>query len=293
MSMLVEPDPSMPKTATALPREGWKRCTRRSPCPICSRTKYCSLTPDGTAVICTKVESKYPTKNGAWLHPLCERPHGPRHHHLALVPPRRFDLEELTRRLAANVTGDRLKAFADKLGVDPLALKALGIGWTGRIWSFPMTNAKGEIVGLRYRNWRGEKWSERGGHEGVFRRLGAELADGLLMMPEGPTSSAALMTLGFEVVGRPNCSGAVYYCCELARGRDVVVVADRDEGGHGQRGAEALAQQLVRCARSVRIITPPVKDVRDYLRAGASRNDIDALVESAPARHLTVRHRHG
>ncbi|HEX5050416.1 MAG TPA: hypothetical protein VFZ65_01460 [Planctomycetota bacterium] len=171
------------------------------------------------------------------------------------------------------------------------SLIALGVGWNGGAWSFPMTNARGDVVGIRYRNWRGEKWSERGGHEGVFRHLHSAVGNGPLLMPEGPTSSAAVLTLGFEVIGRPNDRGGGRYCCELALGRDVVVVADRDEGGQGQRGAQGLAHQLVRWATSVQVITPPVKDLRDWLLSGASRNDVDRLIAAAPMQRLQVRYR--
>lgn len=42
---------------------------RKSPCPVCKRESWCSTNADRTFVICKKVESDYPAKNGkGWIH---------------------------------------------------------------------------------------------------------------------------------------------------------------------------------------------------------------------------------
>jgi hypothetical protein len=69
----------------------------------------------------------------------------------------------------------------------------------------------------------------------------------------------------------------------------VVVVADADEPG--RRGAEKLASVLRVYVPGVRVIEPPdgVKDVRAWKRAGATRADVEHLIQAAPARRPTVR----
>lgn len=51
------------------PFNDWEEVTKRNPCPICQRTSWCVVKPDGSAVLCRRVETgskrtKY-DKNGA------------------------------------------------------------------------------------------------------------------------------------------------------------------------------------------------------------------------------------
>jgi DNA primase len=122
--------------------------------------------------------------------------------------------------------------------------------------------------------------SVKGGHEGLF--VPSELpAGGLLLVTEGPTDCAAMLTLGFPAGGRPSCRGGVEPVCGLARGRPVVIVADADEPG--RLGADALAIVLARLCPAVRVIRPPdgVKDARAWLQRGATARDVRAAIEAA------------
>jgi len=119
----------------------------------------------------------------------------------------------------------------------------------------------------------------RGGREGLFLPEG-EPAE-CLFLPEGPTDTAALLSLGFFAVGRPSCQGGVSHAVGYVRRhrpRQVVVVADADTPG--QDGARRLAAVLRALARDVRLLMPPPphKDVRDWVRDGATKQDIEAAV---------------
>jgi hypothetical protein len=96
------------------------------------------------------------------------------------------------------------------------------------------------------------------------------------------------MDLGFAVIGRPSCNGASVHCVRLARGRDVVIIADADEPG--QRGAVSLASTLRLYCPSVRIVTPPAphKDARAWVRAGAIQADVQAVIDAADPHQLRV-----
>src|SRR5262245_21246221 len=48
----------------------WPRVTRRNPCPICGKPDWCEFAPEGRRVLCMRVESRWPTKNGGWMHNL-------------------------------------------------------------------------------------------------------------------------------------------------------------------------------------------------------------------------------
>ena len=202
-------------------------------------------------------------------------------------------------RLAAeyNVVVDisELQDLADELGVSVQSLMRLRTGWSQlhRAWSFPMHDVEGRVRGIRLRTWAGQKFSVKGGRDGLFVpvRLGYE---GLLLACEGPTDTAALLDTGFEAVGRPNCTGGVRQFCELVRRKKpegVVIVADVDSHGAGQRGAEALASAVLVYSPSVRVIRPPdgVKDARAWLRAGATHEDVDAVIAAAPIRTLKTK----
>ncbi len=66
---------------------------------------------------------------------------------------------------------------------------------------------------------------------------------------------------------------------------DVVVAADRDPPG--QRGAAKLADVLVLHA-PVRVITPPAKDMREWISGGATAADVRSLIVRAPPLGLRV-----
>ena len=116
------------------------------------------------------------------------------------------------------------------------------------------------------------------------------------MVSEGLTDTAALLDLGYtSVVGRPSSTGGVKLLVELVQRRqpdEVVIVADGDEPG--RRGADNLASVLLVYCPMVRVLVPKhFKDVRDFLRAGGTRQQLEQAIETAPARRLAVRSRRG
>jgi hypothetical protein len=280
---------------SAFPQDatGWRRVTRNEPCPICSRTGWCGISNDGTAVICMRIQSPTATANGGWLHKIADAPRSPAtqcHVIRAVVAP---DLSELARHYREQATTARLEGFAGILGINPIGLVRIGTGWAGPgKWAFPMSSDRGRITGIRYRASNGAKWAETGGVDGVFRSVGDD-PKAVLLVPEGATDSAALASLGFDVAGRPCCTGGTVIISRLARGRDLAIVADPD--GPGRRGAGSLASAVLCYARSVRIVEPPAphKDARAWIAAGATRDDVLDLIEAATKRVVEVRVRGG
>jgi hypothetical protein len=199
----------------------------------------------------------------------------------------------LAAEYRAALDAGRRHQFARQLGVGAASLAALGVGWSDdhSAYAFPMNGYDGRTVGIRLRRLDGAKFAVRGGREGLFLPAAPVSACEQLLICEGPTDAAALLDLKYEhVVGRPSCTGGVRLLGDLARRRrprDVVIVADADEPG--RRGADALAAELVRYA-PVRVIVPPggAKDVRDYLKAGGTRAELDVVIDAAPVRRLRV-----
>ncbi|MCH8852695.1 MAG: toprim domain-containing protein [Planctomycetes bacterium] len=258
--------------------------TKARPCKVCERDDWCGFSDDGSVAVCMRTESEKPTRNGGWLHRLREgSDFRPRHTaRVAVFKRPACDFGKLTQECEQAVSDRRMEQLAHELGVSTLSLRRLHIGWDGHAWTFPMRDATGRILGIRRRFPDGRKLSVKGGREGLFVPNG--LADtGLLAICEGPTDCAAILTLGIEAIGRPNCTGGTPHIVNLVRRRCVVIVGDRD--GPGQRGALRLAATLRPLCCTVTVIVPPlgIKDAREWVRSGASRSDLLRTIESNPA----------
>ena len=286
---------------TSPPGRTLRRASKSRPCPVCGRGDWCSAFADGRACICMRTPSARPTANGGHLHFLDGKDaKGPRPYARFVAAckamkaePKRdpAELERLHRLHAAAVSTAPLNELAKRLGVTPDALRNVGIGWSGRAWSFPMFNAEGRVVGLRYRHAESaDKWSEKGGSEGIFTPpVSVDATPAALLIVEGPSDLAALLDMLAEspalarcvAVGRPSCTGGVAILRRLARRlrpAKVAVVADADEPG--RRGADALARLLAGDGLPVRVVVPPGKDVRQWRQSGATGADLLNLLRT-------------
>ncbi len=279
-------------------RDRWLRVNRARPCPICDRADWCLLSSDETVAICARTESPKRCGEAGWLHRLVDAQQ-PRQRRpvIRIVGTKNatpeHDFATLAEQYRNAVDHERLGELAKSLGLSIGSLQALGIGWSSsnRSWSFPMTNHDGNTLGIRLRKPDGSKLSVRGGKEGLFLPEG-EPSGSPLVIVEGASDAAALWDLGFHnVAGRPSCNGGTKLALDLTRARkpaQVVIVADGDEPG--QRGASALASQLILHVRDLRIVVPPrnLKDCRAWVCSGATRADVQALIEVARPRRLTI-----
>jgi len=258
----------------------WQRATKAVPCPICKKPDWCSI---GTYVIhCMRVQSAKPTNCG-WLHPLDGVPVKPPPKQ---TPERRVDVWSLMKRWQSCTTDDRIEQLARLLGIEELPLRALGVAWAEEhdAWAFPMVNAERRVTGIRLRNANGEKWAVRGGQNGLFvPRFVASLC---CYICEGPTDTAALLSIGLFAIGRPSCNEGASILCALLPTlgvRTSIVVADHDEDKErpdhttynpGIDGAMRLSERLPvpNC-----VWIPPTKDAREFVRNGGTAQDISAL----------------
>lgn len=284
-------------------QDQWHRVRRDDPCPICGKTDWCSISRDGSVACCARVaEGSTKTLGEAgWLHRLREpdRELAPRLRPLRVQGPRRpepaIDLDALARRFRRDVDRADLDRLADDLGVDAASLGRLDIGWSreSSAWSFPMVDAAGRVRGFRLRTDTGRKFAVRGGSEGLFIPADLDPSQPLLL-PEGPTDTAALLGLGFAAVGRPNDRGGKVLMERLVhrlRPPGLVVVADRDANDQGLGAANELARLLALHCRDVRLLLPPpgFKDVRAWAQAGATRPEVDAVIQQAEPVRVAIR----
>jgi len=190
-----------------------------------------------------------------------------------------------------------LRRAADLLGLPPEALARLGVGWAEphRATAWPMSDAVGRVVGVRLRCPRtARKWAVRGSRAGLFIPAGLACGGRWLFVTEGPTDTAALLSIDVAAVGLPSAGGGADLLIGLVRGvrpANVVVVADGD--GPGRAGAERIAEALLPLV-GVRMIEPPagVKDCRAWVSAGASRADVMAAADAAPVQELQLGRAH-
>ncbi len=258
----------------------WRRVTRAEPCPICGKPDWCGRSPDGSAAVCMRVESPYPTRNGGWLHHLQEHPPPPRPAPRRPAPASSApDVEILWRKWRDATTAERRTRLAASLGIGPAAIEALRAAWAPPhlAWAFPMQDAAGRTVGIRLRAEDGRKWSVRGGREGLF--VPDRPPSPCVTVCEGPTDTAAAVELGLFAIGRPSCTGAVDLTVAFLRaGRfaRAVIVADAD--APGRAGAARLAGKI---PIPHAVIVPPAKDLRAWVAAGAGRAAFDTLLRHA------------
>jgi hypothetical protein len=249
------------------------------------------------AAICARIESpkRVGTKGAGWLHRLRDDHdwrNRPRQRRARLqksaVPIIDFGAlaAECFKAMGPHLRG----LLSEGLHISPRSLMELGVGWSHRhrATTWPMTDADGQVRGVRLRRTDGQKFSVRGGREGLFIPSNVPIV-GCLVICEGPTDTAALRGLSFEVVGRPSCNGGADLLVEAVekwQPTEVAVIADAD--APGQRGARSLAARLVGyIPGGVRIVTPPAKDAREWVRYGATRLDVLDAIQAAPTMTLT------
>jgi hypothetical protein len=280
----------------------FSRVNPRRPCPVCERTDWCLFEPDDsgspTSAICCRVQSPRLWGAAGWFHALTGNYFRPERRRWKVTPPKSCDLVSLDRRLRLARDGfvrDPTAAqIALDLGVTQVSLRRIRAGLEGKTLIFPMYDGQERLVGARLRSEFGHR-SVPGGRNGLFlpsdRRPLARL-----YVAEGPTDTAALLTLGVDAIGRPCALGGVEFVMDFVgftTPLEVIVVADADEPG--RLGALKLAANLVVKNRAVvRIIEPPAghKDVRAWVRCGATASDLDALVANASTLKLTDARRH-
>lgn len=261
----------------------FQRVNRGHPCPICERPDWCAVSNDGDWALCARVESDKPCgdKGAGWLHrinaPLYVPPPKPKFR----PKPKPIDWAVYAKRCFHDLPDQ--DDLCHRLGVSEESMGLLRLGWDQKrlLYTFPMRDAAGHIIGIRTRTRRGDKRAIEGSRNGLFCPP-QQSGRGVLWICEGPTDCAALLSMGLVAVGRPSNTGGhdllVVYC---QRRRELVIVADRDRpGSDAERLTLGAVQKLVsalhgKLVRVVRI--PQAKDVRAYLIDGGNRAGLEMV----------------
>ena len=187
--------------------------------------------------------------------------------------------------------------LAERLGVSVESLERLGVGsgcdeYGERrpFWSFPERTGQLKVTGIVRRYFDGSKKTMRWSRSGLYVVRDWFAAPGPILLVEGGSDTAACLTMGLCVLGRPNNIGGVNLLIGALQGmrkRPIIVVGERDEkperrgtvkqcpagcGGcplcwPGLWGCRVTAERLsVALLRKVEWRLCPTKDAREWLR---------------------------
>lgn len=255
------------------------RVSRQYPCPVCGKDSWCLL--GKSIIICMRQESPQPKefKGGeiGWIH---HYGGPPRKLPPTLPPAPTINTTKVLAEWKRNHPNSNLPFLARNLSVSVDALIALECQKADiqETWGFPMRDGYGSYTGIRLRRLDGTKWAVTGSRAGIFiphferptRRIKR------ILVVEGPTDTAAALTMGYHAIGRPSCSGGVPHILAFVRNhgvQEVVVVADNDDPGI--RGAKGLQEML---PVSSCVLVLPTKDLREFLQVG-DKSTIDLMID--------------
>lgn len=262
----------------------WKRVGKDDPCGICGKQDWCTFSlPNGDWLggwCCMRIDSERPLKNGGHLHAFDgERP---KPKEVPLPPAQPLHFDHLLHGWRQETTSSQISELGMTLGVSGLAIDELGAGWAPEhsAWAFPMWNPDKQVSGIRLRN-DVKKWAVKGSKHGVFFAEPAmmRISTDRIYICEGPTDTAAALTIGLFAIGRACCLGGeeiINAILDQLNPYEVCVVFDND--GPGVTGAEKLCGML---ALPVVRFVPPCKDLRATVANGANAALIEDMLKNS------------
>lgn len=264
----------------------WPHASPESLCPICGKPDWCTF--GDRAVLCRRVESNQPAAKGGWYHFYSETEYRPPTNLPKRPTPTRIFPAAMMESWLSKTSQRGKVVFAAILGVTTDSLTRLGVAWASeyRAWAFPMMDESETTIGIRLRNAEGFKWAVSGSRQGIF--IPKQDPSEIVFLPEGPTDTAACVSLGLFAIGRPTCNSGTEFIQAYLKNhgiRKAVIVADQDDlkkvGNKFQRpgieGAVRLKKELG--IKSIIWRPPlPIKDMREYVKRGATRELIESSV---------------
>jgi putative DNA primase/helicase len=128
---------------------------------------------------------------------------------------------------------------------------------------------------------QGWVWKTKGIRQVLYRLpqlIAAVKAGKRIVNTEGERDANTAVKLGYDATTNPGGVGKWRKDYdEFFRGADVVIIADNDD--KGQAFAQEKAQRLVRIAAHVRVVTFAQKDLSEWVAAGGTREQLDAVIE--------------
>lgn len=258
------------------------RTSARRRCPVCGKPDWCLIRNDGAAAICPRTISSREWGDAGFFHIIDDakfKSAVPQR--IEMLPPPAIDAVGIHAEMEKAIDADRIRRHAAELGVTAQSLAALSIGWSDRhdAFAFPMRNCLGQIVGIRLRNQAGDKWAVNGSRNGLF--IPSCKFDSECWIVEGPTDTAAALSIGLPTIGRPSATACVDTTVAFCRRFALVnIVGDYDQTG--QAGATKLADVLASAGVMVRVLYPTNgKDMRAWVQSGVSEDQVKAVAQNS------------
>lgn len=199
-------------------------------------------------------------------------------------------IPKLMDNFRRNASAEHINWLSTNLHVSPESLNMLAVGRRDPYtWAFPMRNSRNAVVGIRLRTNDGKKFAVTGSHQGLFIPQTIVNVD-LVFLPEGPTNTAAALSIGLYAIGRPSNSSGVWDIIDfikINRVKRVVVIADTDDdrerpdGSHYNPGFDGGKSLLEQMPVPACMIALPAKDVRKYVQSGGTGELVHCLVNQA------------
>lgn len=257
------------------------RVNKRTPCPVCGKPDWCVVSRDGQRAFCPRVEGGLGWKGRmGYLHflnrPLPPIPNLPK---VKFDRPVDRDIPALMRVFRDKWETQPFKRFEHscRLNLPEACLDALDVGIMGSsVLAFPMRRADAVICGIRLRDSdTGRKWATPGSQNALFIPCTHDLGQWTVVV-EGPTDTAALVSINVNVVGRPDATSGSELVAEFCAGRRIVLFREPD--GAGRRGVMRQIE-LAKDSEVVVIDMPPgIKDAREWVAAGLTKEHLECLL---------------
>lgn len=259
----------------------WREVSKGEVCPICEKPDWCSVVgPEGAieACVCMRIESTNTRPNGGWLHKLRES----------------SDWQPTTPVSRGN--SDKPRTFAT--AHEAIAALEKQHGTRSKIWKY---FAAGEPVGVVIRWDRdGEKTIRpvsrvEGGWiigampdpRPLYQLSDVQAAD-LVFVCEGEKAADAVRSLGLAATtSAGGSSAAAKTDWSPLTGKQVVILPDNDSPGEKYaKQVQAILGGLTPMP-TVKVVgltgLPPTGDAADWLEAGGTHEQLQALVNEAVA----------
>ena len=276
-----------------------KRVSKKEPCPQCGHDSWCALTED--AILCMRDSSGRPCtlksgEVGYWFD-LDGRQRKQLEPRFKTPEPPAIDAEAMLKKWRSNTKAVDFNRLSVELGIKCSALLEMGVAWANEhsAFAFPMRDGNGRVCGIRLRASNGFKWSVKGSKTGLFLPWCPPQKTAYL--PEGPTDTAALLSIGCYAIGRPSNSGGMDIIKQTVRRlgiQQAVIIADNDEDkftpagskfNPGYDGAKSLARNLtIPCC----IMTLPCKDARAFVKEGGTVQMLESIVNTMTWENTTA-----
>lgn len=278
------------------------RVTKRKPCPVCNKPDWCMTGRD--IAICMRVPSSrsknFVDGSVGYIHNLAGFTPTPQ----PLIERRReqrvINIPALWKRMSVATPNYEIESLAKNLGVDSHALISIGCAKRDdNTYAFAMRDGSNAIIGIRLRTSDGRKFAVEGSHGGLF--IPQMPARKRLYVVEGPTDTAAAVTIGLFAIGRQSCNGGVHQVVDYINRNKIisecVIVADTDIDrfsptgsvyNPGISGAMGLMEHIP--IKSIVVTFPHVKDMREFVKTGGDASLIESFVRSSAWRIPNQKH---